>query len=162
MPILINPVRGDIIQTDDPTEYLKLGYRDPTDAELEHATGVEKYGSFEQQAQAQGERVLRGLTFGAVEGFGAPEDIQGRADVSREESPITSFAADVLPDVGVAALSGGLGGGARGHCGRRGAHPGRTGCGTRWRSSSAGGREYRHGPRGRWSASVRRGSRLRR
>jgi hypothetical protein len=114
MPILINPVRGDIIQTDDPTEYLKLGYRDPTDAELEHATGVEKYGSFEQQAQAQGERVLRGLTFGAVEGFGAPEDIQGRADVSREESPITSFAADVLPDVGVAALSGGLGGVATG------------------------------------------------
>lgn len=99
-----------MLVTDTPDEYYKLGYRDPTDAEIDHAAGVEQYGSFEQQAQAQGERVLRGLTFGAVEGFGSPEDIQGRADVSREESPIASFAADVLPDVGVAAVTGGLGG----------------------------------------------------
>lgn len=110
MPLVLNPERGELLFTEDPSEYYRMGYRDPTDAELDAWEAREKYGSFEQQAQAQGERVIRGATFGAVEGFGAPEDIRGRAEVSEELSPITSFAASVLPDVGVAAVTGGLGG----------------------------------------------------
>lgn len=110
MPLILNPARGELLFTEDPSAYYQMGYRDPTDSELDAWEAREKYGSFEQQAQAQGERVLRGATFGAVEGFGAPEDIRGRAEVSQELSPVTSFAASVLPDVGVAALTGGLGG----------------------------------------------------
>ncbi len=109
--LLINPVRGDIIVVDgDPAGHFALGYREATPDELERSARVEEYGSFEQQAQAQGERVLRGLTFGGVEGFGEPEDIRARAEVSEELSPITSLAANILPDVGVAVATGGLGG----------------------------------------------------
>jgi hypothetical protein len=108
--LLINSVRGDIIQVDDPTAYVQQGYREPTADELEHTARTEEFGDFASQAQAQVERVVRGATLGAVEGFGSPEDIQARADVSRELSPITSFAADVAPDVGIAALTGGFGG----------------------------------------------------
>lgn len=111
MALIINPANGEILTTDDASAYYALGYRDATPDELERSARVDEYGSFEQQAQAQGERVIRGLTFGAVEGFGDdPEAIQARADVSRELSPVTSLAADILPDVGVAALTGGVGG----------------------------------------------------
>lgn len=109
--LIINPANGEILQTDDPSAYYGMGYRDATPEELDHSARVEEFGSFEQQAQAQAERVVRGATFGAVEGFGDdPEAIQSRADVSRELSPVTSLAADILPDVGVAAVTGGLGG----------------------------------------------------
>jgi hypothetical protein len=110
MALILNPTTGEILSTEDPTAYFQQGYREPTADELDAAARREEFGGFEAQAQAQGERVIRGATFGAVQGFGAPEDIQARADVSRELSPVTSFAADVLPDVGVAALTGGIGG----------------------------------------------------
>jgi hypothetical protein len=53
---------------------------------------------------------VRGATFGAVEGFGDEADIRARAEVSEELSPVTSAIASIAPDVGVAALTGGLGG----------------------------------------------------
>jgi len=108
--LIINPANGEILQTDDPSGYYALGYRDATPDELDHAARVEEFGGFEQQAQAQVERVVRGATLGAVEGFGTPEENRARAEVSEELSPVTSFAANVLPDVGIAALTGGLGG----------------------------------------------------
>lgn len=108
--LIINPTTGQILETPDPTAYYQQGYRDPTADELEHAARVEEFGSFEQQAQAQAERVVRGATFGAVEGFGSEEDNRARAEVSEELSPVTSFAASVAPDLGMAALTGGLGG----------------------------------------------------
>lgn len=110
MALVINPSTGQVLFTEDPTAYYQQGYRDPTADELEHNARTEEFGSFAQQAQAQAERVVRGATLGAVEGFGTDEENQARADVSRELSPVTSFAADVLPDVGVAAVTGGLGG----------------------------------------------------
>lgn len=111
MALIINPANGQVLATDDPTGYYQLGYRDATPDELDHAARVEEFGGFEQQAQAQLERVVRGATLGAVEGFGDdPKAIRARAEVSEELSPVTSLAANILPDVGVAALTGGLGG----------------------------------------------------
>jgi hypothetical protein len=110
MALIINPQNGEILTTDDPSAYYSMGYRDATPDELDHSARVEEFGGFAQQAQAQAERVVRGATLGAVTGFGSDEENQARADVSRELSPVTSFAADVLPDVGVAALTGGVGG----------------------------------------------------
>lgn len=111
MALIINPQNGEILTTDDPRAYYAMGYRDATPEELEHSARVEEFGSFEQQAQAQAERVVRGATFGAVEGFGDdPEAIRARAEVSEELSPVTSFVANVAPDLGVAALTGGIGG----------------------------------------------------
>lgn len=110
MALIINPTTGEIVFTEDPTALYQQGYRDPTAEELDHSARVEEFGGFEQQAQAQVERVVRGATFGAVEGFGTDEENRARADVSEELSPVTSFAASVVPDLAVAAASGGLGG----------------------------------------------------
>jgi len=110
MALVINPTTGAILFTEDPTAYYQQGYRDPTADELEHGARTEEFGGFAQQAQAQVERVVRGATLGAVEGFGDEADIRARAEVSEELSPITSFAASVVPDVAVAAVTGGLGG----------------------------------------------------
>jgi hypothetical protein len=110
VPIVINPANGEFLVTEDPAGYYQRGYRDPTLEELQQSARQEEFGSFEQQAQAQVERVVRGATLGGVEGFGDSEDIRARAEVSEELSPVTSFAASVLPDVGIAALTGGLGG----------------------------------------------------
>jgi hypothetical protein len=110
MAFVYNPTNKQILVTEDPTAYLEQGYREPTLEELEQAKRVEDYGSFSQQAQAQAERVLRGATFGAVDGFGSEEENRARAEVSEELSPVISAAASIAPDVGVAALTGGLGG----------------------------------------------------
>lgn len=110
MALIVNPATGQILFTEDATAYYGQGYRDATADELDAAARREEFGSFEQQAQAQGERVIRGATLGLVEGFGDPEDIRARAEVSEELSPVLSAAAGILPDVGVAALTGGLGG----------------------------------------------------
>ncbi len=111
MAFVINPQNGKILVTEgDPAAYFEQGYREPTLEELEQAKRVEDYGSFSQQAQAQAERVIRGVTLGAVDGFGSEEENRARAEVSEELSPVTSFAASVVPDVGAAALTGGLGG----------------------------------------------------
>lgn len=111
MPVVFNPVRGEMVFTDNPEALYAQGYRDPTQDELAADLRREEFGTFGQQAQAQAERVVRGATLGAVEGFGGdPEAIRARAEVSQELSPVTSFAASVAPDLGVAALTGGLGG----------------------------------------------------
>jgi len=60
-------------------------------------------GTTGQQALAQTERVVRGVTLGQVPGFGTEEEIRTRADVSRHESPFISALADVAPDVALAA-----------------------------------------------------------
>ncbi len=111
MPFVYNPTNGQILVTEgDPAAYFEQGYREPTLEELEQAKRVEDYGSFSQQAQAQAERVLRGATLGAVDGFGSDEENRARAEVSEELSPVTSMAASIAPDVGVALLTGGVGG----------------------------------------------------
>lgn len=110
MALVINPATGQILFTEDATAYLQQGYREPTADELEHGARTEEFGGFGQQAQAQAERVVRGATFGAVEGFGDPEDIRARAEVSQELSPVISGVASVVPDIGVGLLTGGLGG----------------------------------------------------
>lgn len=114
MPLVRNPETGALISVRDPTSYLQQGYTEPTDAELERAQRELEFGTTGQQAQAQGERVLRGATLGQVEGFGAPEEIRARDEVSRELSPVTSFAADVAPALAVGALTGGVAGAALG------------------------------------------------
>jgi hypothetical protein len=111
MPFLVDPASGDIIETDDPRWYFQNGFRSATADELDHWARREEFGGFEQQAQAQAERVVRGATLGAVEGFGDdPEAIRARAEVSEELSPVTSALASIAPDIGVAALTGGIGG----------------------------------------------------
>lgn len=119
-----NPTSGEIGITDDATAYLEQGWQVATPEEADAYAKKLDYGTFESQALAQTERVVRGGTFGLVEGLsGSDADVRARADVSRELSPVTSFAADVLPDVAVAtaaALTGGAAGAAAG-LGRAGA-----------------------------------------
>jgi hypothetical protein len=110
MPILINPTTGEIGVSDDPTGALQQGWRIASDDEADEAARRLDFGTFEQQAQAQVERVVRGGTLGAIEGIGLPEDITARAEVSEELSPVTSALASIAPDVAVAAATGGIGG----------------------------------------------------
>jgi hypothetical protein len=109
-----NPETGALVNVQDPSSYLAQGYTEPTDAELEHAQREMTYGTTGQQVQAQAERVGRGLTLGQFEGVGTPEEIRARDEVSRELSPVTSFAADVAPALAVGAATGGLAGAALG------------------------------------------------
>jgi hypothetical protein len=109
-----NPETGAIINVKDPSSYLAQGYTEPSTEELEKTQRELDYGTTGQQAQAQGERLLRGATLGQVTGFGTPEEIRARDEVSRELSPVTSFAADVAPALAVGAATGGLAGAALG------------------------------------------------
>lgn len=110
MALIVNPTTGEILFTEDPTALYQQGYRDPTVDELDHFARNEEFGTFGQQAQAQVERVVRGATLGAIDGFGTEEENRARAEVSEELSPVTSFAASIAPDLAVSALTGGLGG----------------------------------------------------
>lgn len=111
MSFLVDPATGDIIEADDARWYFQNGFRSATADELDNWARREEFGGFEQQAQAQAERVVRGATLGAVDGFGDdPEAIRARAEVSEELSPVTSAIASIAPDIGVAALTGGIGG----------------------------------------------------
>lgn len=108
MPILQNPETGELRIVTDPSGLLAQGWHVPTDEQADEAAKSVDFGTFGQQAQAQGERVLRGATLGLARGFGSDEDIQARADVSEQEHPALSFAADVLPQVALGAATGGL------------------------------------------------------
>lgn len=109
MPTLMrNPQSGELFVIDNP-EAMGPGWREPTEEERDQYFKTLEYGTAGQQALAQGERVVRGATFGTVEGFGDEKDIRARADVSREQSPVTSFVADVAPDIAVGLATGGGG-----------------------------------------------------
>ncbi len=112
MPALINPETGELAFADDPTGAIQQGWRVATPAEADEAAKRTDLGTAGQTAQALGERVVRGATLGAVRGFGSPEDIQGRADVSESEHPILSGAADLVPQVAIGALGAATGGAA--------------------------------------------------
>ena len=115
MPSLMrNPSNGAIVLVENPAAYIEQGYREPTIEEATQKQRELEFGTTGQQAQAQGERLLRGATLGQVEGFGSPEEIRARDEVSRELSPVTSFAADVAPALAVGAVTGGIGGAALG------------------------------------------------
>lgn len=74
----------------------------------------QKYGSTGQQALAAAETVGRTATFGAWDGVGTPEDVAGRSQTLREQSPGTAFAAEtagtVLPALAGGAAAEGLAG----------------------------------------------------
>lgn len=128
MAILINPATGEVVLSDSPEGAIQQGLRIATDEEADAFATKLDFGTVGAQLQAQGERVLRGATLGAVEGFGEPEDIRVRAEVSEELSPVTSFAATLVPDIAVGALTGGFGGLATG--------AGRAAAGTALRSGA--------------------------
>lgn len=109
MALIRNPSTGEISIADDPTGLLEQGYELATPEQAEDYAKQVDFGTVGQTAQALGERVVRGGTLGLVEGFGSDEDIQARADVSQEQHPALSFAADVVPDIAVGALTGGIG-----------------------------------------------------
>ena len=74
-----------------------------------------------QQALAQTERVVRGVTLGQVPGFGTEEEIRTRADVSERESPFVSALAGIAPEVALTAGVIATGGAALPALGLRGA-----------------------------------------
>lgn len=117
-----------MVLSDSPEGAIQQGLRIATDEEADAFATKLDFGTVGAQLQAQGERVLRGATLGAVEGFGEPEDIRVRAEVSEELSPVTSFAATLVPDIAVGALTGGFGGLATG--------AGRAAAGTALRSGA--------------------------
>lgn len=109
MPFVLNPSTGEVSIADDPTGLLEQGYELATPEQAQDYARQVDFGTPGQTALGLGERVVRGGTLGLVDGFGEGEDIQGRAQATQEQHPVLSFAADVLPDVAVGALTGGLG-----------------------------------------------------
>jgi hypothetical protein len=82
----------------------------PDEVELERGGRLEQFGSTGQQALGALESTVRTATFGAVPGFGTPEEIAGRELTLREESPGVSFGAQALgsavPGLGAAGAAG--------------------------------------------------------
>jgi hypothetical protein len=110
--VLVAPGTGEIILSDDQTaaQQLGQGYQPATPEDVARHNEHTEFGTVGQQALAQAERVVRAGTLGQVEGFGDEEDIRARAEVSAEEHPLLSFAADVAPDIALSAATGGLAG----------------------------------------------------
>ncbi len=69
-----------------------------------------RYGSTGQQALGAAETAVRTATFGAVPGFGSPEDVAGRSQVLQQQSPVTNFLAQAAGAAAPALLTGGIGG----------------------------------------------------
>lgn len=84
-------------QADVGTQAQNLGWQVAGDAEVqrrvEERRQFSQYGGAGQQAQALLETGVRTATLGAVPGFGAPEEVQGRSEFIREESPVATFLA---------------------------------------------------------------------
>lgn len=105
MAVVLNPESGQLAFVDDPAGLVAQGWRIPSPEEADKAAKELDASTTGQQALAQGERVVRGATLGAVRGMGTDEEIQTRADVSQREHPALSFAADVAPQVALGALA---------------------------------------------------------
>jgi hypothetical protein len=105
MAVLRNDATGDLRISSDPTQLLSEGWRQLEEQEAMAFAEELDLGTFGQQALAQGERVVRGATLGAVRGFGDEEEIRGRAEVSERLSPVLSGIADAAPQVALGALA---------------------------------------------------------
>lgn len=81
----------------------------PDAAELERGGRLEQFGSTGQQALGALEQAARTATFGALPGFGTPEEIAGREKTLREESPGVSFASQAAGALLPGLATGGLG-----------------------------------------------------
>lgn len=79
-----------------------------TAQDIEDFNRAEKYGSAGQVAQGAAEKVVRGATLGAVEGF--DEDARERAQQLERDFPTTSALAGMAPDIALGVVTGGLGG----------------------------------------------------
>ena len=116
--VLKDPVTGEIVRIPDDANAAQVvrerGLQVPTTEEINLWDREQKYGGAGQTALAAGETVLRSATLGAVPGFGAEEDIRGRQAVLEREHPAVSVAAQAVPDIAAAAVSGGLSGVATG------------------------------------------------
>ncbi len=107
--VLVAPGTGEIILSDDATaaQQLGQGYQPATPEDVERHNTQTEFGTVGQQALAQAERVVRAGTLGQVEGFGDEEDIRARAELSAEEHPYLSAAADIAPDIALGFATGG-------------------------------------------------------
>lgn len=77
---------------------------------IEERAQYSRYGSTGQQALGALETGVRTATFGAVPGFGSPEDIAGRSQVLREQSPVANFLAQAAGAAVPALVTGAVGG----------------------------------------------------
>lgn len=99
------------------TQQQNQGWAVAGDAEVQERVAEREqyaqYGSTGQQALGQAERFARTATLGAFPGVGDPADIEGRQQLTREESPVTSFLAQAagtaVPALVAGAATGGLG-----------------------------------------------------
>lgn len=107
--VLIAPNGGGIVLADPAAaeQQIAAGYQPATAADVQEHNRQTQYGTLAQQSLAQAERVVRGATLGQVEGVGSDEDIRQRAELSQEEHPYLSFAADLAPDVALGFATGG-------------------------------------------------------
>ena len=106
--VLIAPNGGIVLA--DPTvaeQQLQAGYQPATPDDVKAHNRQTQYGTVAQQSLAQAERVVRGAPLGAVEGFGSGAAVRERADLSQEEHPYLSFAADLAPDIALGLATGG-------------------------------------------------------
>lgn len=81
---------------------------DQVQKRLEERAQYAQYGSTGQQALGAAETAVRTATFGAVPGFGAPEDIAGRSTQLQQESPVTNFLAQAVGAAAPALATGGV------------------------------------------------------
>lgn len=112
MALVRNPETGEVSIADDATPWLAQGYQIASPEQADQYAKEVDFGGLGEQAQAQGERVLRGATLGLARGFGDDADIEARAEVSQKQHPVLSAAADIAPQIGLAAATGGLAEGA--------------------------------------------------
>lgn len=81
--------------------------------EIAAANRAEQYGTAGQTAIGAAEEATRTATFGAIPGFGSPEDVRGRQEQLQSEHPIVSAAAQgvgaLVPAAAAAATGGALG-----------------------------------------------------
>jgi hypothetical protein len=84
-------------------------YTPATEEEIIRDEGLRKYGSTGDQALGALEATVRTGSFGLIDGFGSEEDVRGRENVLKTESPGVAFASQALgslvPGLGAAKVA---------------------------------------------------------
>jgi hypothetical protein len=111
---VLNKTTGKLEEHDDTPEAERLVAESggalsfPTPEELQRIERVAKHGTTAEQTLAAVETVGRTASFGAWKGAGTPEEIEGRRQTLREESPGVAFGAQAVGTVAPAIAGGAL------------------------------------------------------
>ena len=112
---LKDPVTGAIVRIPDDDKAEETiqaqGLQLASEEEIDLWDKQQLYGGGGQTVLGAAEKAVRGATFGGVPGLvGTEEEQRQRAQVLERDAPLTSMAAGLAPDVGIALATGGVGG----------------------------------------------------